>query len=71
MSLCLRSYKCSSFVPQIITFHVSFILQQFEFTKTPLPTSKEDEIEFLKKLLKYSITLAQYESTVAQSEIKL
>ena len=69
MNLCLRSYKCSSFVSQI-TFHISFVLQQFEFTKTPLPTSKEDEIEFLKKLLKYSITVAQYESTVAQSEIK-
>ena len=69
MSLCLRSYKCSSFVPQIITFHISFILQQFEFTKTPLPTSKEDEIEFLKKLLKYNITLAQYESTLLRVKL--
>ena len=63
MSLCLRSYKCASFVPQI-TFHISFVLQQFEFTKALLPTSKE-KIEFSKKLLKYNITLAQYESTHA------
>ena len=67
MSLCLRS---ASFVPQI-TFYISFVLQQFEFTKTPLPpTSKDDKIEFTKKLLKYNITLAQYENTLSQSEIK-
>ena len=72
MSLCLHSYKCASFVPQI-TFHISFVLQQFEFTKTPPPTSnyEEEKIEFSKKLFKYNITLAQYESTLAQSEIKL
>ena len=52
------------------THHISFVLQQFEFTKTPLPASKEDKIEFTKKLLKYNITLMQYESTLAQSEIK-
>ena len=69
MSLCLHSYKCTSFVPQI-TFHISFVLWQFEFTKTPLPTSKEDKIEFSKKLLKYNITVAQYENTLSQSEIK-
>ena len=44
-----------------------FVLQQFEFTKAPLPTFKEDKIEFSKKLLKYNITLAQYESTLTLS----
>ena len=68
--LVLGCYKCATvFVPQI-TSHISFVLWQFEFTKAPLPDSKEDKIDFSKKLLKYNITLAQYESTLAQREIK-
>ena len=69
MSLCLqmRQFCTASHFTSI-----SFVLQQFEFTKTPPPTSnyKEEKIEFSKKLVKYDITLAQYESTLTQSEIK-
>ena len=67
MSLCLHDYEMRHcFAPQI-TSHISFALQQFE---TPVPASKEDTINFTKKLLKHNITLAQYESTLTQSGIK-
>ena len=66
MSLCLHSYTNAPVLYHRSHFTSFFVLQQFEFTKTPPPTSnyKEEKIEFSKKLLKYYITLAQYESTL-------
>ena len=40
------------------------VLQQYEFRKAPIPSSKEDRVEFSRKLSKYNITLSQYENTL-------
>ena len=73
MSLCLHSYTNAPVLYHRSHFTSFFVLQQFEFTKTPPPTSnyKEEKIEFSKKLLKYYITLAQYESTLVLLRVKL
>ena len=46
------------------------VLQQFEFSKAAIPSSKEERVERVRKLSKYNIPLAQYENALQQREIK-
>lgn len=45
-------------------------MQQYEFSKVNVPTSKEEKMELLKKLRIYNISLTQYESTLKQKGIE-
>lgn len=52
------------------TFSHVLQMQQFELEKASIPTSKEERIEFARKLSKYNISLTQYEHILARAEIK-
>ena len=45
-------------------------MQQYEFTKVGIPEESEKKMDLGKKLRKYNVSLAQYDSALRLKEIK-
>ena len=59
-----------SIAPQLYSHSVISVMQQYEFTKEPIPEEKEKRMELIRKLSKYNVSLTQYDSAMHLPEIK-